>query len=157
MIRYILSLGSSDYLAFTYLENACDLIKKSGFIISAKSKIYKNCSLHTKQKLVFLNCCLAIKSNLSALMLYKELKSIEKKLGKITPYKNSPRSIDIDVLFSLDLTYKDDYFMLPHKELLNRDFFVIPAKEVLQKANWPISYKLYTNFHHRKQILEIIQ
>ena len=143
MEKYIIALGSSHYNAYFYLERAVFLLKnKSDFLVISQSKMYKNYSINTAKKLSFLNCCVAIKTNLSALVLYKELKVIEQKLGRIRPYKNSPRTIDLDVLLCLNFNYKKDNFFVPHKELLKRDFFIIPAIEALNLAKWPINFKL---------------
>jgi len=75
-------------------------------------------------------------------MFYRNLYAIENELGRIRTYKFARRTIDLDLLLSLDITFKGANFFLPHKEAFKRMFFVVPAMEALQSAGWPIPHRL---------------
>lgn len=143
MPRYVVALGSCHPLGCTYLKKAESLMAKCDFItIHGKSDILKNPSVGMSVNRVFYNNALAIFSPREPLVLYRELRAIELKLGRIRSYKNSPRTIDLDILLSFELNYQSGTFFVPHKQLLKRDFFLICAKKAIKQAGWPLPYSL---------------
>ncbi len=79
----------------------------------------------------FLNAALKIKTRLPALRLLRELKAIEKSLGRTKSVRNGPRAIDLDILFYGDrvIRYKD--LAVPHPRLFSRDFVIRPLSRIL--------------------------
>ena len=63
---------------------------------------------------------------------------IEEKLERKRGKKNEPRTCDIDILDYknkvLEFKYNNLDFIVPHKELVNRNFVLFPLKEIL--PNW---------------------
>jgi|SRR5579871_354940 len=143
MARYLVALGSSHKSGFQYINNAIKQIATiNGITLISSSRIYKNCSLGTTYNSLFYNCVCAIFAHHNALVLYRELLVIENLLGRIRSYKFARRTIDIDVLLSVDFSFKFGNFELPHREAFNRNFFVIPALEALELTDWPVPIKL---------------
>jgi 2-amino-4-hydroxy-6-hydroxymethyldihydropteridine diphosphokinase len=60
----------------------------------------------------------------------KALKRIELQLGRIPGKRWGPRIIDIDLLFSGDLTLETPLLTLPHREMFNRAFVLVPLAEI---------------------------
>lgn len=79
----------------------------------------------------FLNAALKIKTNLLPLSLLKNLKKIEKELGRKKSARFGPRLIDLDILFYGDrvLNYKN--LIIPHPRIFERKFVVKPLLEVI--------------------------
>ena len=79
----------------------------------------------------FVNACIICKTNLNPLATLKELKNIEKKMGrKKTEGVYKDRIIDLDIIFYDKLIYKSEKLTIPHKEYKNRSFVLIPLKEL---------------------------
>lgn len=74
----------------------------------------------------FLNTALKGNTFLSPSELFKFVKDIEKRVGRIKRFKWGPREIDIDILFYDKLIYKDDTLEIPHPRLHERDFVLKP-------------------------------
>jgi 2-amino-4-hydroxy-6-hydroxymethyldihydropteridine diphosphokinase len=143
MNKYIISAGSCDYRGLRYLEHAKNnLLQSSKFILSGQSRIFKNSSKYAKINRLYYNTAFAVESLLEPLAFYRELRSIESKLGRIRTYKNSPRTLDLDVLIAFNLSYKTSTFCVPHREAYARNFFVVCAVEALIAAHWPIPIAL---------------
>jgi 2-amino-4-hydroxy-6-hydroxymethyldihydropteridine diphosphokinase len=138
MPRYIIALGSSHHFGPDYISRCLDIIKTyNNFSYFAASKIIINSAQETNFNRLFYNCAVAISSNFQPKVFYRELKTIEHNLGRIRAYYNSPRTIDIDIIFSPDICYTSFNFFIPHLAYLNRNFFVAPAIEALELAGWP--------------------
>lgn len=143
MPRYLIALGSSDRFGIAYLNRAEQLLgESSAFLLVAKSRTFSNVAKQTGFNRLFYNSVVGLRSHHHPLVVYRELYAIEKRLGRIRPYPLSPRTIDIDILLSLDLTYRSRNFFLPHREAFNRNFFVVPAIEALRSCLWPIPLRL---------------
>lgn len=79
----------------------------------------------------FLNCIVKIETTYSAQQLLNKLQEIEAKLGRKKPYpKNSPRTIDLDILIFGDLKIDEADLQIPHPEMWQRKFVTVPLKEV---------------------------
>lgn len=143
MPRYLISFGSSSHQANGYLLQAKTFFYRNDNIkVCATSKLYANPAKYTHYNCLFYNCVLATISYLNPQALYNELAFIERSLGRLRPYKNARRTIDLDILMSLDFTYNNGNLVIPHKDFLNRDFFITPATEALRLAKWPLPFEL---------------
>ena len=79
----------------------------------------------------FYNSVVEIAYDGDPLMLLKLTQSIEKTLGRIaSPERNSPRLIDIDLLYFGDEILDSEALILPHPRLGERRFVLQPLAEI---------------------------
>ncbi len=79
----------------------------------------------------FLNGAIKIKTDLLPLELLSQLKIIERRLGRAKGEPNSPRSIDLDILFYDDVVIVEGKSLtIPHPRLAQRTFVLKPLMEV---------------------------
>jgi len=79
----------------------------------------------------FLNAALKIQTRISPLKLLKDLKKIEKDLGRTKSVKYGPRIIDLDILFYGDRIVNTKELTIPHPRLFERDFVIRPLSEII--------------------------
>lgn len=79
----------------------------------------------------FLNGALKIKTEFSPLILLKNLKKIEKELGRTKTVRYGPRTIDLDILFYGVKIINRKNLKIPHPEAFKRDFVMKPLWEVM--------------------------
>jgi len=143
MNKYVIAAGSSHHDGVYYLSRSEQRISQHQKIIfCAKSRIYKNCSKFSHTNRLYFNQAFAVKTCLEPLVFYRELRSIEIAMGRIRTYKNSPRTLDLDILVGSNLEYKSSTFRIPHTQAFLRSFFVVCAAEALMHAGWPIPINL---------------
>ena len=65
--------------------------------------------------------------------LFRDIKDIEKKMGREATFRFGPRIIDIDIIFFNGQEINDESLTIPHKEWKNRLFVIAPLYEVLDK------------------------
>lgn len=148
MPKYIIAIGSSHFDGTNYLKTAINIIKDHKYInLDGQSRIFINPAKDTSFNFRFYNCALAISTILNVVCLFRETQSIEQKLGRIRPYPYAPRTIDIDLLCGVHLTYQSENLSLPHRQAFSRMYFLLPAKEAVSNAKWPpmIDLKYYSN------------
>ena len=73
--------------------------------------------------------------------LLKEIKLIEKKLGRIRTQKNDPRTIDIDIIDFKGEIKKTDKLILPHPKCHLRNFVLFPILQITPDWFHPILKK----------------
>lgn len=141
-MRFIIAAGSSR--SSDDLDGALELLTACpSLTVHGVSKKYRNKSEFTRRNYLFFNCAIALSSSLEPKALYRELRSIEQRLGRIRSYTNSPRTLDLDILLSFPFSYTSKDFTIPHCSMFNRSFFVTCAIEVIQLAGWPTPFSLY--------------
>lgn len=139
MPRYLIALGSSHHEAEKYINNArVFLLNIKNLSLAGQSRIYKNNAAQTNYNCLFHNAVWAVTTYCHPRVFYRELSFIESTLGRIRTYRNAKRTLDIDILMSIDYTYESSSFFIPHKQAFQRHFFVIPALEALKSASWPV-------------------
>lgn len=79
----------------------------------------------------FLNAALKIQTRISPLKLLKDLKKIEKGLGRAKTVSYGPRAIDLDILFYGDRSINTKELIIPHPRIFARDFVIKPLSEVI--------------------------
>ena len=115
-------------------KNLCRAIEEINTLIGEVTEVssfFENEPQGFKSDNIFVNACLICKTHLNPLATLKELKNIEKKMGrKKTNEVYKDRIIDLDIIFFDKLIYNSDKLTIPHKEYKNRSFVLIPLKEL---------------------------
>lgn len=79
----------------------------------------------------FLNAALKIETSIPPIKLLKELKKIEKDLGRVKSARFGPRVIDLDILLYGERIVAAGSLTIPHPRMFSRDFVTVPLLEVL--------------------------
>ena len=127
-----LSLGSN----IGNRENNLKLaLKELSEILRIKkiSSIYETEPLLYQKQDNFLNIVVEVSYFDEAESLLKNIKDIEKKMGRKATFRFGPRIIDIDIIFFNGQEINDESLTIPHKEWKNRLFVIAPLYEVLDK------------------------
>jgi 2-amino-4-hydroxy-6-hydroxymethyldihydropteridine diphosphokinase len=65
------------------------------------------------------------------------LQAIELAHGRERPYRNAPRTLDLDILLYGELQLADDALTLPHPRMALRAFVLVPLSEIAPDAIIP--------------------
>jgi len=78
----------------------------------------------------YVNAAAAIDTTLEPHALLQALQAIEDRFGRERPYRNAPRTLDLDLLLYGDLQFSDPVLTLPHPRLHLRAFVLQPLAEL---------------------------
>ncbi len=133
MAKVYLGLGSNRGDRLGSLRSALtEVLKLNRTSVLTVSSVYETEPVGKKDQAEFLNAVAEIETALSPYDLLRELKRIEKELGRKERVKWGPREIDIDILYYDDIILRDDSIQIPHGEIPNRRFVLIPLNEIAQ-------------------------
>ena len=99
--------------------------------VTGRSALYRTAP-HEAQGPDFINAVARIETRLSAPDLLNALQAIEHQAGRLRPYVNAPRSLDLDLLFYGDACMHSPRLTLPHPRWRERAFVLYPLADV-----WP--------------------
>jgi len=85
----------------------------------------------------FLNAVAALDTTLAPLELLRRLQAIELEHGRERPYRNAPRTLDLDLLLYGGLCQDDPVLTLPHPRAHERAFVLAPLSELAPALCWP--------------------
>ena len=126
---------------FNNISIAVELLINSKIKIKKISNYYETPSYPNNNFPKFLNVGLLVDYNNSYLDLFKIIKKIEKKLGRIQTKKNDPRVIDIDIIdFKSEVTETKE-LILPHPRCHLRNFVLFPILQIDPNWSHPILKK----------------
>jgi 2-amino-4-hydroxy-6-hydroxymethyldihydropteridine diphosphokinase len=80
----------------------------------------------------FINAVALVHTQLSPLALLHALQALELQSGRERPFKNAPRTLDLDIIFYGDIESATQDLTLPHPRWHERAFVLQPLAEV-----WP--------------------
>ncbi len=80
----------------------------------------------------FINAVALLHTQLSPLALLHALQALELASGRKRPFKNAPRTLDLDIIFFGDVSLDTPELALPHPRWHERAFVLLPLAEV-----WP--------------------
>jgi len=92
------------------------------------SPILKNPPFGYLQQNDFYNAVIKVTTPLEPKMLLNHLLHIEHQFRRKRPFKDAPRTLDIDILFYNDLSMEDRRLIIPHPHWYKRDSVVIPLR-----------------------------
>ncbi len=135
-----LSLGSNIGNRRKNIETAIIELEKNNINPVKLSSLYETEPVGPKQR-KFYNMAGKFNTKLQPKELLKQLKRIEKNLGRIKTFRWGPRVIDVDILFYDKQVIKTKNLIIPHKEIQNRAFVLVPMKEIAPYFIHPVYKK----------------
>lgn len=78
----------------------------------------------------FINAVARIDTGLSAEMLLSELQRIEQAFGRERPFRNAPRTLDLDLLLYGQAQIHSHSLEVPHPRMTDRAFVLMPLLEL---------------------------
>ena len=138
--KVYLALGTNLGDREKQLKTAIEELEEFATVIK-ESSIYETEPYGYKEQGKFLNMCLEMETELSALELIFRLQEIEHKMGRIREIKNGPRTIDLDILFYNDEVIDRPNLKIPHPQLHKRRFVLDPLTEIAGNYLHPIIKK----------------
>ena len=112
--------------------------------VTEKSSVYDTESMGNPQQPRFLNMVCQVKTMLRAEDLLVLAKGIERKMGRLPGRRNSPRPIDIDILFYGNEVIDTRELVIPHPRLVHRAFVLVPLAEIAPALIHPVAKKTIT-------------
>jgi len=137
MKRVHIGLGANLGDARATLEAARDaLAALPGCTLVACSSWWRSAPLDASGP-DFINGVVALDTTLSPLALLDALQAIERQHGRERPYRNAPRTLDLDLLLFGEQIITDSRLTVPHPRLLERAFVVYPLLEIAPRLTVP--------------------
>ena len=101
------------------------------------SSLYKTAPLDTDADVEvaapgsdYLNAVAALQTGLSAPALLDALQALELQAGRQRPYRNAPRTLDLDVLLYGSAQIDSSRLTVPHPRMTQRAFVLVPLAEI---------------------------
>ncbi len=93
----------------------------------------------------FLNAVMEVEFTGDPQALLSALRLVESALGRPARYpRNSPRTLDLDILYASDLVLNDDALILPHPRLHLRRFVLAPLNDIRPELLLPAQSQAVT-------------
>lgn len=135
-----LGLGSNLGDREANLRRALELLS-ANVKVAKVSPTYDTAPVGNADQPRFLNLVCEAKTPLSPPHLLTFVKSIEKRMGRVNDPPNSPRLIDIDILFYSNLVLELPTLVIPHPRLTKRAFVLAPLADIAPDLKHPVSGK----------------
>ncbi|NOY00051.1 MAG: 2-amino-4-hydroxy-6-hydroxymethyldihydropteridine diphosphokinase [Verrucomicrobia bacterium] len=133
-MKYGIGLGSNIGNRLQNLQRAAASVRKISIdhspALSSSAYLTEpvDCEENTSS---FYNMTIELEIEISPLDLLSRLREIEGKLGRPTQrQRNTPRTIDLDILYAGDLVINSDELTIPHPRLSQRRFVLQPLAEI---------------------------
>ena len=107
-----------------------------GVQLLARSSLYRTAPVDAGGP-DYVNAVAAIDTHLEAHTLLRALQGIEDGFGRQRPYRNAPRTLDLDLLLYGDAQFSDPVLTVPHPRLHLRAFVLHPLAELTPDLRVP--------------------
>ncbi|MEJ8849088.1 2-amino-4-hydroxy-6-hydroxymethyldihydropteridine diphosphokinase [Variovorax rhizosphaerae] len=97
--------------------------------VVARSSMYRSAPFEATGP-DFFNAVTALETGLDPLGLLAELQRLELQAGRERPYRNAPRTLDLDLLLHGDAVLDTPSLTLPHPRMDQRAFVLLPLAEI---------------------------
>lgn len=98
--------------------------------VTAVSPLYKTPPWGLKNQPWFLNCCVAVETDLSPEDLLAACQGVERAGKRERHERWGPRTIDVDILVYEGVSRKTDTLTLPHPSMTERAFVMVPLADI---------------------------
>ena len=133
-----LSLGSNLGDRKQNLKEAIRCLDSLGRVL-AVSSFYETEPVEFTEQPLFLNCVVALETEIEPQQLMRALLHLEQEMGRKRVEKKGPRSIDIDILLFGETVIDTPELTVPHPAMAKRRFVLEPLAEIAPDLQIPTS------------------
>ena len=101
----------------------------AGVTLVRRSSLYRSAPVDSSGP-DYVNAVVEISTQLSAPDLLARLQEIEQVAGRERPYRNAPRTLDLDILIFGDASIHSPELTVPHPRMFERAFVLLPLAEI---------------------------
>jgi 2-amino-4-hydroxy-6-hydroxymethyldihydropteridine diphosphokinase len=112
------------------------LAQQIGVTVIGKSDLYRTAPIESSGD-DYLNCAIAVETTLTARQLLTLCLKIELHFGRERPYKNAPRTLDLDLLLYGNERIAEPDLIVPHPRLALRAFVLRPLADLAPELEIP--------------------
>ena len=109
-----------------------DLACLPGVELLVASSLYRTAPIDSSGP-DYINAVAALQTPLSAPDLLLRLQALENGAGRERPYRNAPRTLDLDLLLYGDARIASADLTVPHPRMWERAFVVVPLQEIVSR------------------------
>lgn len=113
----------------TVLQAAGDIAALPGIAGAQLSPLYRSAPVDAAGP-DYVNAVMRVETTLPPEALLRALQDIENDHGRRRPYRNAPRSLDLDLLLHGDETRQTAFLTLPHPRMHERAFVLMPLRDL---------------------------
>lgn len=113
----------------TVLQAIQDIGALPGTALLRASSLYRTAPIDSSGP-DYLNAVAEISTILDAHALLAQLQAMETKAGRARPYRNAPRTLDLDILLYGDRVINSPTLVVPHPRMNQRAFVLAPLAEI---------------------------
>lgn len=135
-----LSLGSNIGDREGNLREAITRVETLGRVLSVSS-FFETEPVEFTDQPWFLNCAVALETDLPAQRLMETALQVEREMGRERMQKKGPRAIDIDILLFDDVAIDTPELTIPHPAMDVRRFVLEPLAEISPEVRHPVLKK----------------
>lgn len=129
-VRAYVALGANLGNALTAVRGAIETLGRTpGLRLVRRSSLYRSAP-HEAQGPDFINAVAEVATTFSAPELLVALQAIEAGAGRERPYRNAPRTLDLDLLFYGEGRIDSPTLTVPHPRWRDRAFVLMPLAEI---------------------------
>jgi 2-amino-4-hydroxy-6-hydroxymethyldihydropteridine diphosphokinase len=129
VIAYV-ALGANLGEAAAVVASAIDALNRlPDTRLEARSHLYRSAPVDA-QGPDFINAVAAVSTRLTAPDLLLALQQLEQRAGRERPFRNAPRTLDLDLLLYGDARIDSPSLTVPHPRMMERAFVLIPLAEI---------------------------
>jgi 2-amino-4-hydroxy-6-hydroxymethyldihydropteridine diphosphokinase len=129
-VRAFIGIGANLGDAKATVTKACfDIGQLPNTQLLRQSSLYASAP-HEASGPDFVNVVVEISTSLSAQNLLDQLHQLEANEARLRPYRNAPRTLDLDILLYGDEVIQTPALTVPHPRMLQRAFVLVPLAEI---------------------------
>lgn len=106
-----------------------DVSRSAGVTLVQRSSLYRSAPIDSSGP-DYVNAVVEILTSLSAPALLAVLQEIETLAGRERPYRNAPRTLDLDILIFAGASIQSPELTIPHPRMFERAFVLLPLAEI---------------------------
>ncbi len=130
MTQAYIGLGANLGEAYATLKQAViELANSPGVSQLTLSKYYRSAPVDSSGP-DYVNAVASIQTQLSAQDLLATLQGIENRHGRTRPYRNAPRTLDLDLLLYGMASINEPHLIVPHPRMHERAFVLKPLSDL---------------------------
>jgi 2-amino-4-hydroxy-6-hydroxymethyldihydropteridine diphosphokinase len=129
VIAYVALGGNVGDPALALRQAVERIAQLPGTSVTRRSSLYRTAPVDSTGP-DYINAVAEISTSLSAPELLEQLQAIERAAGRERPYRNAPRTLDLDVLLYGSARIDSARLQVPHPRMNERAFVLVPLAEI---------------------------